>query len=198
MNPYKLDEGEALPEQYESLGMSPPDFENLVVEVRTYDGNFAEFSRENHDPDIVIHWPVNSEWIEPKTESYTTVMRALQHGRDRQRRYYEKLDSSAVDSPAQKSTRPELGATNIYTTAPGEALAGGYFVTEKDEPGYRNKVVEVHASDGIIAILSREAGDKDVILRWPVDPSMNRSAKGYFNEVMRALEFGKDRLLSLQ
>lgn len=85
-----------------------------------------------------------------------------------------------------------------YTLKKGENLAVGYYLDVGSDPNYDNLVAQVHDPDGIIAELSYEDGDEDVVVHWPVDPEWERATKGSFADVMRVLEYGKYRLLSYQ
>lgn len=85
-----------------------------------------------------------------------------------------------------------------YELKKGEALAEGYYLQALSDPDYEELIVEVIAPDGILAILSFEEGDDDVVVHWPVDPAWERAKTGSFTDIMRALEFGKEHLLSYQ
>ena len=83
-----------------------------------------------------------------------------------------------------------------YTLKKGETLAEGYYLDVGSDPNFDNLVAQVRGPDGIIAELSYEDGDEDVIVHWPVDSEWERATKGSFADIMRVLEYGKDRLLS--
>lgn len=85
-----------------------------------------------------------------------------------------------------------------YTLAKGESLADGYYLDVGSDPRYENLIAQVHGPNGIIAELSYEEGDEDVVVHWPVDPDWERATEGAFTDIMRALEYGKDRLMSYQ
>ena len=85
-----------------------------------------------------------------------------------------------------------------YTLPKGETLSEGYYVQAHTDPDYEGFLVDVHGPDGIIAVLSFEEGDEDVVVHWPIDPEWERARTGSFTDVMRALEYGKYRLLSYQ
>lgn len=84
---------------------------------------------------------------------------------------------------------------NEYELKKGESLAEGYYVQAVGDPDFESLVVEVNAPDGILAILSFEKEDEDVMVHWPVDPEWERAQTGSFTDIMRALEFGKERVL---
>jgi hypothetical protein len=77
-------------------------------------------------------------------------------------------------------------------------LPVGYYVNAGDEPGYENLTVEVHAPDGIMAILSLEEGDLDVMVRWPLDPTWERARIGTLKDVTAALEYAASYLRSFK
>jgi hypothetical protein len=177
MGPYSLAAGEVLADGYYATAGVPPDFENLVVELEAPDGRLADLSREDNDPDVVVHWPTDPEWERARVGSLADAMRALQFAGDR------------LANPGQ--VQPTLSRLTG-----SDALVGGYYVLEKTD--VESIVVEVHAPDGIVAFLSKGSRDRDVVVRWPVEEGVTRSPRGLFTDIMRALEYGKDRLLSLQ
>ena len=77
----------------------------------------------------------------------------------------------------------------------GSYLPPGYEVQAGSEPDKENLTVELHAPDGIVAVLSMEPGDDDVTVNWPVDPHWERSESGRISDVLTALAFAREYLI---